>query len=85
MYAYLVGQMTVMGYDILGESQLAGSPPIPLWDIPDAQFPEVTMVWVPCSTHTPDKLLCVGLQAMEPLTAPPQSIKTHNLAHTSRR
>jgi hypothetical protein len=44
MYAYLVGHMTVMGYDILGESQLAGSPPIPEWDIPDAQFPEVTLV-----------------------------------------
>lgn len=44
MYAYLVGQMTVLGYDILGASQLAGSPPIPEWDIPDAQFPSVTLV-----------------------------------------
>ena len=44
MYAYLVGHMTVMGYDILGESQLAGSPPIPQWDIPEAQYPSVTLV-----------------------------------------
>ena len=44
MYAYLVGQMTVLGYDILGESQLAGSPPIPQWDVPDAQYPSVTLV-----------------------------------------
>lgn len=33
MYAYLFGNMAVMGYDVLGESQLAGSPPIPEWDI----------------------------------------------------
>ena len=45
MYAYLVGHMSVMGYDILGESQLAGSPPIPQWDIPYAQYPSVTLVW----------------------------------------
>ena len=43
-FAYTVGHMSVMGYDILGESQLAGSPPIPQWDIPEAQFPSVTLV-----------------------------------------
>jgi len=44
MYAYLFGNMAVMGYDVLGQSQLAGSPPIPKWDIPDAQFPSVSLL-----------------------------------------
>ena len=44
MYAYLFGEMSKMGYDILGESQLVGSPPIPEWDIPDAQFSGVSML-----------------------------------------
>jgi len=44
MYAYLFGKMTPMGYDVLGESQLVGTPPIPQWGIPDAQFPSVSML-----------------------------------------
>jgi len=44
MYAYLFGNMAQMGYDVLGESQLAGSPPIPQWGIPEAQFPSVSML-----------------------------------------
>jgi len=44
MYAYLFGNLAQMGYDVLGESQLAGSPPIPQWGIADAQFPSVAML-----------------------------------------
>jgi len=43
-YAYLFGNMAPMGYDVLGESQFAGVPPIPEWDILDAQFSGVSMV-----------------------------------------
>jgi len=42
-YAYLFGNMAPMGYDVLGESQFAGVPPIPEWDILDAQFSGVSM------------------------------------------
>jgi hypothetical protein len=38
-YAYVVAKLSVMGYDVLGQSQLAGSPPIPQWDIPDVCLP----------------------------------------------
>ena len=34
----------VEGADILGQSQLAGNPPLPSWGIPNAQFPGVTML-----------------------------------------
>jgi len=44
MYATLFGELSQMGFDVLGESQLMGSPPIPQWDIPDAQFPSVSML-----------------------------------------
>ncbi|EGD76938.1 hypothetical protein PTSG_07279 [Salpingoeca rosetta] len=44
MYAYLVPETTKLGLDVLGESQLAGSPPIPEWDIPDPQYPSVSML-----------------------------------------
>ncbi|EDQ87299.1 uncharacterized protein MONBRDRAFT_27352, partial [Monosiga brevicollis MX1] len=44
MYAYLVPHMTKLGVNVLGASQLAGSPPIPEWDIPDPQYPSVTLV-----------------------------------------
>jgi hypothetical protein len=43
-YAYLFGNLAPMGYDALGESQMAGVPPIPQWDIMDAQFSGVSMV-----------------------------------------
>jgi len=43
-YAYLFANLAPMGYDVLGESQLAGTPPIPQWDIMDAQFSGVSMV-----------------------------------------
>jgi hypothetical protein len=32
------------GVQILGASQLAGSPPIPQWDIPEAQYPSVALI-----------------------------------------
>jgi hypothetical protein len=43
-YAYLFGNLAPMGYDVLGESQFVGVPPIPQWDILDAQFSGVSMV-----------------------------------------
>jgi len=43
-YAYLFGNMAPMAYDVLGESQFAGVPAIPEWDILDAQFSGVSMV-----------------------------------------
>ena len=33
-----------LALQILGASQLAGSPPIPEWDIPQAQYPSVALV-----------------------------------------
>jgi len=44
MFAYLFGKMAVLGYDVLGESQFAGCPAIPEWDIHDAQFPSVSLL-----------------------------------------
>eukprot|EP00043_Microstomoeca_roanoka_P017588 m.184224 g.184224 ORF g.184224 m.184224 type:complete len:614 (-) comp16665_c1_seq2:2397-4238(-) len=44
MYAYLVPEVTKLGLEVLGESQLAGSPPIPEWDIVDPQYPSVSML-----------------------------------------
>jgi len=42
-YAYMFGNMAIIGYDVLGESQFAGVPVIHEWDINDAQFPSVSM------------------------------------------
>ena len=39
MYAYLYGRLVVLGVDVLGHSQLAGSPKIPEWGIPLPQYP----------------------------------------------
>lgn len=44
MYAYLFGHVSGMGLDVLGESQLAGTPAIPSYGIPDPQFPSVRCV-----------------------------------------
>jgi len=46
MFAYFVLRQALDGggIDWVGESQLAGSPPIPEWGIPDAQYPSVSMV-----------------------------------------
>jgi len=43
-YAYLFAKMAILGYDVLGESQLAGCPVIPAWDIHNAQFPSVSLL-----------------------------------------
>lgn len=45
MYAYLFGNLVVLGVDVLGHSQLAGSPKIPEWGIPLPQYPRC---WVWC-------------------------------------
>jgi hypothetical protein len=37
-FAYLFGQLASMGVDVLGHSQLAGSPAIPEWGIPLPQY-----------------------------------------------
>jgi hypothetical protein len=44
MYAYLFGQFVVDGIDVLGHSQLAGSPEIPDWGIPLPQYPSVSLL-----------------------------------------
>jgi len=41
---YFARQAVEFGVDWIGMSQLAGSPAIPEWGIPDAQFPSVSMV-----------------------------------------
>jgi hypothetical protein len=43
-HVYMWGNLMDMGLDVIGMSQLAGSPPIPEWGIPDAQFPSVAMM-----------------------------------------
>lgn len=43
MYAYLFGNLVVLGVDVLGHSQLAGSPKIPEWGIPLPQYPRCTV------------------------------------------
>eukprot|EP00054_Salpingoeca_dolichothecata_P032975 m.266817 g.266817 ORF g.266817 m.266817 type:complete len:637 (+) comp31560_c0_seq1:162-2072(+) len=44
MYAYLFGNLALMGVDVLGHSQLAGSPKIPEWGIPLPQYPSVSLL-----------------------------------------
>uniref|UniRef100_A0A6B2L0Y4 SUEL-type lectin domain-containing protein n=1 Tax=Arcella intermedia TaxID=1963864 RepID=A0A6B2L0Y4_9EUKA len=44
LYAYVFGHLVTYGYDILGESQLAGVPAVPEWGIVDAQYPSVSLV-----------------------------------------
>ena len=44
MQAYVFGKLVLDGADILGFSQFAGNPPLPDWDIPNAQFPGVSMI-----------------------------------------
>lgn len=44
MYAYLFAKLTVVGVDVIGESQLAGSPTQPQYQIFDAQYPSVSML-----------------------------------------
>jgi hypothetical protein len=43
-FAYVFGQLVQEGVDVLGQSQLAGSPAIPEWGIPLPQFPSVTLL-----------------------------------------
>eukprot|EP00055_Hartaetosiga_balthica_P009775 m.39890 g.39890 ORF g.39890 m.39890 type:complete len:643 (-) comp6894_c0_seq2:1647-3575(-) len=44
MYAYLVGELTKVGFEVLGQSQLAGTPPQPQWDIHESQYPSVSLL-----------------------------------------
>eukprot|EP00056_Hartaetosiga_gracilis_P008820 m.126720 g.126720 ORF g.126720 m.126720 type:complete len:616 (+) comp12997_c0_seq10:1643-3490(+) len=44
MYAYLVGELTKIGFEVLGQSQLAGTPPQPQWDIHESQYPSVSLL-----------------------------------------
>jgi hypothetical protein len=44
LYAYLFARLSVVGVDIIGESQLAGTPPQPRFNIVDAQYPSVSML-----------------------------------------
>lgn len=44
MYAYIFGKLAPQGVEVLGQSQLAGSPKIPEWGIPLPQYPSVSML-----------------------------------------
>jgi len=44
MYAYLYGKLVLDGVEVLGHSQLAGSPEIPEWGIPAPQYPSVSLL-----------------------------------------
>jgi hypothetical protein len=43
MYTGLMLQLSMRGVDIVGSSQFCGCPEMPLWNIPDRQFPGVSM------------------------------------------
>jgi hypothetical protein len=43
MYTGLLLQLSIRGVDIVGSSQFSGCPEMPLWNIPDRQFPGVSM------------------------------------------
>jgi hypothetical protein len=43
-FVYVWGNLVDMGLDVIGMSQLAGSPPIPAWKIYEAQYPSVSMM-----------------------------------------
>eukprot|EP01012_Entosiphon_sulcatum_P062894 TRINITY_DN8958_c0_g1_i1.p1 TRINITY_DN8958_c0_g1~~TRINITY_DN8958_c0_g1_i1.p1 ORF type:complete len:631 (+),score=103.19 TRINITY_DN8958_c0_g1_i1:28-1920(+) len=44
MYAYLFARFAPLGVEVLGHSQLAGSPKIPDWGIPLPQYPSVSLL-----------------------------------------
>lgn len=44
MYAYIFGQLVLDGVEVLGQSQLMGSPAIPEWGVPISQFPGVSLL-----------------------------------------
>jgi len=43
-YAYTFANLAKIGVEVAGESQLVGSPPIPGCDIPNAQYPSVSLL-----------------------------------------
>ena len=44
LYAYVFASLAPLGVEVLGQSQLAGSPKIPEWGIPLPQFPSVSLL-----------------------------------------
>jgi len=44
MYAYMFAVLAYLGVEVLGQSQLAGSPKIPEWGIPLPQYPSVSLL-----------------------------------------
>lgn len=44
MYAFLFSKLAPLGVEVLGHSQLAGSPKIPDWNIPLPQYPSVSLL-----------------------------------------
>mmetsp|Transcript_48329 Transcript_48329/g.114911 ORF Transcript_48329/g.114911 Transcript_48329/m.114911 type:complete len:183 (+) Transcript_48329:1-549(+) len=44
MYAYMFATLAPLGVEVLGQSQLAGSPKIPEWGIPLPQYPSVSLL-----------------------------------------
>lgn len=43
LYTVLVSELSTRGIDAVASSQFCGCPPIPEWDIPNSQFPGVSM------------------------------------------
>lgn len=43
LYTVLLMELTVKGVDLVGSSQFCGCPEMPLWNIPDRQYPGVSM------------------------------------------
>jgi hypothetical protein len=43
VFTIILCELTAKGVDVVGSSQLCGCPEIPLWDIPDRQYPGVSM------------------------------------------
>lgn len=44
MYAYIFGSLVLDGVEVLGQSQLMGSPALPEWGVPIDQFPGVSLL-----------------------------------------
>ena len=44
MYAFIFGSLAVDGVEVLGQSQLMGSPALPKWGVPIDQFPGVSLL-----------------------------------------
>ena len=70
-YAYVFATLAPLGVEVLGQSQLAGSPKIPEWGIPLPQYPSVSLLdwrnrFGQCSilgSEAPDRRVCTRRSA----------------------